>query len=95
MRRCEQAQGTLAAARHATEGARERARRGWLSVVTRAGSASAELADAYVRDMRGHLRGATELELADPAGAFGALEAWLQALSAANPIEQAISSAGP
>ncbi len=47
----------------------------------------------YVRDARAHLREVAELELTDPAAAFGPLEEWLETLSGPNPLEQALLTA--
>jgi uncharacterized protein (TIGR02680 family) len=92
IRRSEEAQRALAATRQATEqrecelaDAAERRDRARLRV--------RELAEAYSRDVRGHLRDATELELADPATVFAGLDEWLETLYGPNPVEQAISAA--
>ena len=49
---------------------------------------------AYERDVRAHLVTASELALPDPATAFAALEAWLETLTGANPLDGAVSAAG-
>ncbi|MGA2929988.1 MAG: TIGR02680 family protein, partial [Solirubrobacteraceae bacterium] len=49
---------------------------------------------AYARGVRAHLAAANELILEDPAAAFAALEAWLETVSGANPLELAASAAG-
>ncbi len=48
----------------------------------------------YTRAVRAHLGAASELALSDSAGAFAALEAWLDTVSGANPLELAVSAAG-
>jgi uncharacterized protein (TIGR02680 family) len=92
--RCsEEAQRTLVSARQGTEqreselaGAAERRDGARLRV--------RELTETYAREVRAHLRDATELELVDPATAFAALDEWLETLTGANPIDQAIVDAG-
>jgi uncharacterized protein (TIGR02680 family) len=93
VRRAEDAQRALVSARQGTEhrerdlaGAAERRDETRLRVD--------ELTETYARDVRAHLRDATELELADPETAFAALDEWLETLSAANPIDLAIADAG-
>ena len=51
-------------------------------------------AAGYVRAVRSHLAAASELALPDPAAAFAAVEAWLETVSGANPLELAVSAAG-
>ena len=91
--RAQQAQSALAAARRDTE---QRVS----DLAETAGQRDAtrtrldERAASYTRDARAHLRDATELQLPDPATAFAALDAWLEALSGVNPLEQAIAAAG-
>jgi uncharacterized protein (TIGR02680 family) len=91
-RELEGAERELATARQATE-----RQLGELAETTERRDASrtavAERGAHYVRDARTHLQAVTELELTDPAAAFGALEEWLQTLSGPNPLEQAISAA--
>ena len=48
----------------------------------------------YARAVRAHLTAASELALPDSAAAFAALEAWLETVSGANPLELAVSAAG-
>ena len=47
----------------------------------------------YARAVRAHLSAASELALPDSAAAFAALEAWLETVSGANPLELALSAA--
>lgn len=93
LQRWERARASLAEARASTEQlvseyARVTMRRD--DVLTRLRGLSAE----YVRAVRAHLTAASELALPDPAAAFAALEAWLQTLGGANPLELAVAAAG-
>ncbi len=54
----------------------------------------AATAAEYLRATRSHLEHAAELKLSDPAGVVAAAEAWLETLSGANPLEQAVAAAG-
>ncbi|MGO9751504.1 MAG: TIGR02680 family protein [Solirubrobacteraceae bacterium] len=93
LRRWDQARDALAAARTSTE-----------QLVTEQAEATARRDEAlgavrtagaeYARTVRAHLDGALELELDDPAAAFAALDAWLETLSGANPLDLAVSAAG-
>ncbi len=93
LRDCDAAESALATARHATE-ARASELAATVERRDRGRDRVRELAETYARDLRSHLRDAGELTLADPAEAFGALEVWLETLSGANPMEQAIAIAG-
>ena len=53
-----------------------------------------QTAGGYARAVRAHLAGASELALPDPAAAFAAVEAWLETVNGANPLELAVSAAG-
>jgi uncharacterized protein (TIGR02680 family) len=53
-----------------------------------------EAAAGYVRAARAQLAAASELALPDPAAAIAAVEAWLETVSGANPLELAVSAAG-
>jgi uncharacterized protein (TIGR02680 family) len=93
MQRWEQTRQTLAHARAGTE-----------QLVTEHADVSTGRDDAlaavrtagaeYARAVRSHLDSARELRLPDPAAAYAALDAWLQALGTANPLEAAVSAAG-
>lgn len=66
-------------------------------MTTRRDDALARLRDLSAGDaraVRAHLTAASELALPDAAAAFAALAAWLQTVSAANPLELAVSAAG-
>ncbi|HWE12173.1 MAG TPA: TIGR02680 family protein [Solirubrobacteraceae bacterium] len=93
VRRWQRARDALAEARASTEQlASEHA-----GVTARRDDALARVRDAsadYSRAVRTHLDGASELSLPDPAAAFAALEAWLQTVSGANPLELAAAAAG-
>jgi uncharacterized protein (TIGR02680 family) len=93
LRRSEQARDALAEARARTEQlVSEHA-----GATARRDDALARVRDAgagYVRAVRAHLAAARELALPDSAGAFAALEAWLETMSGANPLEVAVSAAG-
>jgi uncharacterized protein (TIGR02680 family) len=91
--RSEEAQRTLVSARQGTE-QRERDLTGAAERRDGAQLHVRERTETYARDVRAHLRDANQLELADPAAAFAALEAWLETLSGANPIDEAIVDAG-
>lgn len=93
VRRSDEAQRSLVATRHSTE-QRERELSGAAERRDQAQLRLRGLIDSYSSDVRVHLRDATELELADPATAFAALEQWLETLGGANPIDQAILDAG-
>jgi uncharacterized protein (TIGR02680 family) len=93
VRRAEDAQRTLVFERQGTEH-RERDLAGAVERRDGARRRVDELAETYAQDVRAHLRDATELELADPATAFAALDEWLQTLNGANPIDHAIADAG-
>ena len=93
VRRSEEAQRTLVSARQGTE-QRESELAGAAERRDGAGLRVRELTETYARDVRAHLRDATELKLADPAAAFAALDDWLETLSGANPIDRAIGDAG-
>jgi uncharacterized protein (TIGR02680 family) len=93
LRESEQVQRTLAAARQST-GQRQSELAGTIERRDAARVRVSERAEAYTRDVRGHLRDATELKLADQATAYAALDAWLETLNAGNPMEQAVFAAG-
>ncbi|MHB8693746.1 MAG: TIGR02680 family protein [Solirubrobacteraceae bacterium] len=93
MQRWEQSRVALASARASTEQlvaehAGETARRDEASEVVRAAGVE------YARGVRAHLNDASELALPDPAATFAALDVWLETLSGANPLDQAVSVAG-
>ena len=52
------------------------------------------MAAGYVRAVRAHLAAASELALPDAAAALAAVEAWLETVNGANPVELAVSAAG-
>ncbi len=93
LRRWEQSRDALALARGRTEQlGSEHA-----GVTARRDDALAHLRDAstrYARSVRAHLAAADELALADSAATFAALEAWLETVSGANPLELAMFAAG-
>jgi uncharacterized protein (TIGR02680 family) len=92
-RRWEQARDALAQARATTEQLTSE----HAELTTRRDAARARVSAAasdYVRAVRAHLDAAGELGLADAAAALGALEAWLEGMSGANPLELAVSAAG-
>jgi uncharacterized protein (TIGR02680 family) len=93
VRRWQQARDALAEARARTE----QLASDYAGVTARRDDALARVRDAsadYARAVRAHLDGASELSLPDPAAAYGALEAWLQTVSGANPLELAVAAAG-
>ena len=93
LRRFEHARDALARARaHTEELVTEHA-----VVTARRDDALARVRDssaAYARAVRAHLTAARELALPDTAAALAALEAWLETVSGANPLELAVSAAG-
>ncbi len=93
LRRFEQERETLAQARARTEElVSEHA-----VVTARRDEALAQVREAgtaYARAVRAHLNAARELALPDSAGAFAGLEAWLETVKGANPLELAVSAAG-
>ena len=93
LQRWEQARDALAQARARTEQlVSEHA-----GATTRRDDAVARVREAgadYVRAVRAHLAAASELALPDSAAAFAALDVWLDTVSAANPLELAVSAAG-
>jgi uncharacterized protein (TIGR02680 family) len=91
--RWEQARDALAEARASTE----RLVSEHAGVIARRDDARARVRDLgaeYARSVRAHLAAATQLALSDPAAAFASLEAWLQTVRGANPLELAVSAAG-
>ncbi len=93
LRRFEHARDALARARARTEElVSEHA-----AVTARRNDALARVRDsgaAYARAVRAHLTTASELALPDSAAALAALEAWLETVTGANPLELAVSAAG-
>ena len=93
LQRWEQARDALAEARARTEQlVSEHA-----GAIARRDDALARVRDTgagYARAVRTHLTDASELALPDCAATFAALEAWLETMSGANPLELAVSAAG-